>query len=190
MDKEIRVEARIKNNVLWHAMYDQWPTVAEFCRANDPDCSKVYRLLSLRMSPIYREKGGGLCYRAIALKLADALFMAPDELFPSNLYSLKQTEAVFEISFAALPDAREILRLPSGTTPEDEVAELELRAAVARAVNDLPPRLKTIVLERFVEGKYLHEIGAEFNLSRERIRELGEQGLAKIRAHIRTRDVR
>ena len=31
--KEIRVEARVRNNILWHAIFDRHKSVSEFCKS-------------------------------------------------------------------------------------------------------------------------------------------------------------
>lgn len=183
MEKAIRVKAKIQNNVLWHAIYDRCSTLAEFCRNEGLFYHDVCSLLNLSNKPCLANGK----YRPLCILLSEILGIEVAELFPAALYGLERTEAVFEFSFAALPSAREIKMLPAASSPEDEFAEAEMLNAVLQALKDLPPRERTIVKERYLDEKTLSEIGAEFNLSRERIRSLSERGLARIRKQLRDR---
>lgn len=62
-----------------------------------------------------------------------------------------------------------------------EVEQNEVWEAVAR----LPERLQIILKRRYVEGYTLDEVGAEFGLTRARIKQLQDEGLQKIRAFMR-----
>ncbi|WFB37725.1 sigma-70 family RNA polymerase sigma factor [Kiritimatiellota bacterium B12222] len=62
-----------------------------------------------------------------------------------------------------------------------EVEQNEVWEAVAR----LPERLQIILKRRYVEGYTLDEVGAEFSLTRARIKQLQDEALMKIRAFMR-----
>jgi len=62
-----------------------------------------------------------------------------------------------------------------------EVEQNEVWDAVAR----LPERLQIILKRRYVEGYTLDEVGKEFGLTRARIKQLQDDGLQAIRAHMR-----
>lgn len=180
-EKEIRVEATVKNNVLWHAIYDGWPTMAAFCREYGLEYMKVCALLNLSAMP-FLKRGG---YRVLCLRLAEALGTTAEELFPPQLYVMARTSAVFEMPLRMLPIGREALRLPASTTPEDEAIEDEMRSAVSRALSKLPPRQRAVVEGYFLEEKTYTEVGSELSISRNRARELGAAGLARIRHALR-----
>lgn len=177
-EQEIRIIAKVQNNILWHAIYDNWPSLAHFCREYDTtQYSVVCGLLNLSVSP-FDSRGH---YRTICLRLSDILKIPVADLFPPALYKLERTEAVMEVSFLSLPEARAALQLPSPTTPEDEVADAELKSLIQESLLDLPPLERAAVHGRYIEEKTLTEIGAKIGFSRERVRQLSEQGLARIR---------
>ena len=64
-------------------------------------------------------------------------------------------------------------------------AEEIARNDVWTAVSHLPERLQLILKRRFVEGYTLEEVGNEFGLTRARIKQLQDEGLAQMRAFIR-----
>ena len=66
----------------------------------------------------------------------------------------------------------------------DSSEEVE-RNDVWNAVGKLPERIQVILKMRYVEGYTLEEVGKEFGLTRARIKQLQDEGLASMRAHIR-----
>jgi RNA polymerase sigma factor (sigma-70 family) len=56
---------------------------------------------------------------------------------------------------------------------------------VWNAVGRLPERIQLILKMRYVEGYTLEEVGKEFGLTRARIKQLQDEGLAAMRAHLR-----
>ena len=66
----------------------------------------------------------------------------------------------------------------------DSAAEVE-RNEVWEAVARLPERLQIILKRRYVEGYTLDEVGAEFGLTRARIKQLQDDGLQRMRAYMR-----
>jgi RNA polymerase primary sigma factor len=74
-------------------------------------------------------------------------------------------------------------------TPLDDVCREDWQTEVTRLLDRLPPIEARILRWRFGLGDEdemtLKEIGDKFSLSRERIRQLQEQALARIRRHIR-----
>ncbi|HSC91927.1 MAG TPA: sigma-70 family RNA polymerase sigma factor [Gaiellaceae bacterium] len=71
---------------------------------------------------------------------------------------------------------------------QDPVAEteaLETRTRVLRALQELPPRERTVLEERFGlhgETRTLEDIAADFGVTRERVRQLEKQALRKLAA--------
>jgi RNA polymerase sigma factor (sigma-70 family) len=66
----------------------------------------------------------------------------------------------------------------------DSSQEVE-RNDVWDAVGRLPERIQRILKMRYVEGYTLEEVGNEFGLTRARIKQLQDEGLAAMRAHVR-----
>lgn len=80
----------------------------------------------------------------------------------------------------------------SGSDQETIALKLDLEATAEEITNILSDeRQRNIVLERmgfFGESRTLEEIGKEFGITRERVRQLESQGRAKLRGRIAIED--
>jgi len=188
---EVRVEARIRNNVLWHAVFDRWGSVAECCRDIGMSGSAVGLLLNLTGSPQLRDGQ----WSTAAVRLAEALHIDEATLFPLRLYNLDQTKAVVEVPLAALPPSSEELRslLPG---PEDAAAAAEMRGKVSDLLETLAPRERSVLRKRFgLDGfepmtfsEMEHEEGSDaLYVTSERIRQIEIKALRKLRHPTRAR---
>ncbi len=114
--KDLRLELKVKNNTLWHVVYDRYKSVAAFCRAFPHYAfqrTSIGNLLRFKESP-FRKDGS---YRSICVALEAALGILAEDLFPKRLYAVvTEPKRVVKVSsFTALPRAvrREISRLPA-----------------------------------------------------------------------------
>jgi RNA polymerase primary sigma factor len=86
----------------------------------------------------------------------------------------------------------EIVRDENAATPYEELEQKTLLSLLGDLVERLHPRERNILRLRFGldggEEKTLEEIGAEFGLTRERIRQLQNEALAKLRHMIEDRE--
>jgi RNA polymerase primary sigma factor len=82
-------------------------------------------------------------------------------------------------------ELRDLISDEAGSTPMDSVINEDLSMTVLRALETLNPREQRIIRMRFgigeKESHTLAEIGREFGLSRERIRQLQALALRKLR---------
>lgn len=177
--KELRIEARLRNNVLYHAILDKYKTMAEFCRENDFHQTEVGGLLNLKTSPVKRNGK----FRKVCIDLADFFKTLPEDLFPLRIYNLPNTKGSIEVSFAELPDGgRELLQLPASDSPFKEALQKELQERIKKALLILTPREEKIIRMYILEGGYtLEEIGDIFGVCKERIRSIIAKGLRKLR---------
>lgn len=85
----------------------------------------------------------------------------------------------------------EILPEENGTNPEDELKEESLHHEIERALASLDDREAEIIRMYFGidsdQPKTLEQIGQEYNLTRERIRQIKEKALRKLRHASRTK---
>lgn len=175
--KEIRVEARLKNNVLYHAIYDRWPSVSQFCREQGFNIAQILSFLNLRLLPL-NKKGDFL---PICQRLAKKLGFLVEDLFPLKLYKIKQTKAVIEVSFSELPAPRILAQLPAPENPEQEAINEELREEIFQVLHQLPPREQFVIEERFLRDKTLEEVAGTLNVCRDRVRQIENKALRRLR---------
>lgn len=142
--QDVRLELRIKNSVLWHAIYDRYESIAELCR-RVPILTRFYQgivdLVAFRRSPLGKDGQ----YREECVLLEGVLGIAVEDLFPRTLYErITGSVRVLEVSsFSALPSVlRKELRLlpaPSGD-PVARAERAELREQLAAALRTLRGR--------------------------------------------------
>ena len=168
--KQIRVEARIRNNLLWHRIFDEYKNVSAFCKHNAYNQAGIGRLLNLKEYP-HGPKG----WRLAARRLCEQFKMLPEDLFPEQLYGVKETKAVVEVSIAELPGLRY-----RGLLPEKILYKKEIERTVHEVLEKLKPR-ESYVLQQRSEGQTYREIGEELELTRERIKQIEARGHRRIR---------
>ena len=80
-----------------------------------------------------------------------------------------------------------------GPSPEDAMFETELKAATSRILSKLTPREERVLRRRFginVNDAKLNDIGIEFGLTVERIREIEAKALRKLKHPSRSKTMR
>lgn len=94
---DLRLEIRVKNNILWHAVLDSYPSVAAFCRNNPSvDYTQLILLLALNKHPKTAKSGK---YRKVCEEISRTLQRPCEELFPIELYDkIDRSSATLEIS--------------------------------------------------------------------------------------------
>ena len=87
----------------------------------------------------------------------------------------------------------DILSVPEEQTPGERLDMLRAEEQMRTALLELAPMERDILRQRFgldgQEPRTLAEIGEQYSLSRERIRQLQEQALGKIRRELRRREM-
>jgi len=145
-ERTLRMELRFRNNVLWHAIYDVYPSIAAFCRANGLRQGPVGALLNLSQSPMGTQGQWG----ETAMKISVSVGIGCDELFPTKLYSDSRfgAKVVRELGVKEMLslDTREVKRLAaSNETPVAVVAREELARGVAEELSRMKPRSVAIL---------------------------------------------
>lgn len=194
MNKEIRVEARLRNNRLYHSIFDSYPSVAAFCEVSGFHQGVVGSLLNLKKWP-YKKRGKQKGdYLKVCVELAEFFHCLPEYLFPAQLYSLDEVTAEKEYSFSELPCLVRAQLLPEAKNPEEILLEKDLSATIGQALSRLAPREEVVLRKRFglIDGdeKTLEEIGNEFGVSGESIRQIEQKALRKLRHPGRIKNLR
>lgn len=188
----LRLELRVRNNVLWHAVFDVYLSVSEFCRASGLSQYKVGVWLNLKGSP-YNLKDGTLT--KLAQKACEVTGLGASELFPPDLYASKlPTTMVAELPLERLLPLMAAQHLTLPPAQEEAVEQAECGEALDAALATLTPREAMVVRGRFGLGdddaKTLDEVGTMLNLGKSRVREVEQEALRKLRDPERSRVLR
>lgn len=179
---DLRLEMRIRNNILWHAIFDNYDSVAAFCRRFKLSQTDVGALLNLTMNP-RREDGR---FRKASEDVALAVRILPEDLFPQYLYEAKRTKIVMELDAKRIAAAKASgFFLPRSKDPTAEKVErVSRRRVLLQLMSKLWPREEKILRARFgLDGseKTLEEVGRSLRITRERVRGIEIRAMEKLR---------
>lgn len=174
-DAPFRITVRLHNNRIIRARERLgWKSQAEACRATGYHGSNWCALESMKDSPV--DRNGDWTHDA--KKMAEVLFSDPEDLWPKEARRAFKAKAVREMSF-------ESVRALMGDPPDRRlVSTVETAESVDRlthAMEKLTQREKRVIEARFWEEKEYAEIGKEFDLSRERARQIEQSAIGKLR---------
>jgi DNA-binding CsgD family transcriptional regulator len=172
--KDYNVTVKVRNNHLLTAMRDNgYFTAAELSRASGVTNSVIGDYLNLKRAPLLI---GGAWSRAV-LKLADTLKRLPEDLFPKLHWTevLRKNTAEVEMEFS------QIQAISAGQTPEEIAMFSESVMQIDSVLKCLTAREESVIRAHFYDGKTLDEIGLEWCISRERVRQIEARGLRKLR---------
>lgn len=74
-----------------------------------------------------------------------------------------------------------ITKNPNSPPPDENFMKESLKKDLLIALNQVSPRNRKILKRYYLEGKSYEEIGKEINLGRERVRQLAENGIRRLR---------
>src|SRR3989344_5409369 len=196
--EDLRLEMKIKNNILWKKIHEKFPSVAALCRANEglgmyP--TQVGKLLAFKTSPFYyrrvgKEKTYVREYRKLCLVLEQALNYPAEILFPEELcqkFVGTQTSKAIQLnSFSALPspEKQKILFLPAPDNVSHELELSEMKEKIEDVLNTLTKREKEIVKLRYgIPDGVIYtaeELFKIFKVSRSRIFQIETKAIWKL----------
>ncbi len=180
----LRVEARIRNNILWHLIFDNFRSVQAFCKEHSLHIANVGNLLNLKMNP--KRKDGE--YRELPLTISNIFSLFPEYIFPEELYDLEKTEISKEIPILQLDQTRRELQLPS---PSEVVIQNEAKYLLNKNMKErLSDRDREILEKRFgFHGEILtyKDIGGKYGISGQRVKQIEENAISKLK---RSKDLR
>ena len=179
--RDLRLELRCRNNVLWHAIFDCFPSVSAFCRAHQLSGSDVGLLLNRKATP-YGKHGPVL----LARRLAEITGYSVETLFPPDLYAgVIPACAVAEVEsgrFLPLGAAQHLTLPPS---QEDQLLAKERSELIDAALRALPSRQQQVIRSRFGlgdgEAREYSLVATDIGVSCERVRQIEAQAMRKLR---------
>ena len=184
---DLRLEMKVKNNILWHAIFDLHTSVAAFCRACPQLNGRgtvISNLLRFKESP-FNQDGS---YRKPCQNIAEATGISASVLFPAELYKkVTVSEQVVEIdSFSALSSAvkQTIAALPAPVETLEEIIDRNtMKERIEKILRTLSYREQEVVKLRFGIGGEEHsleKVGHILHVTQERVRQIEAKAIRKL----------
>ena len=147
-----------------------------------------------KMSKMQRKLTLELGYEPSVTELAEALEMSEDK--DMEIMQIAREPASFETPIGEEDDSNlgDFVADSNAVTPEGNVESVMLREHIDALLGDLKERERQVIVLRFglEDGhpRTLEEVGKEFNVTRERIRQIEAKALRKLRNPVRSKRIR
>ncbi|MCI8453671.1 MAG: RNA polymerase sigma factor RpoD [Lachnospiraceae bacterium] len=147
-----------------------------------------------KMSKMQRKLTLELGYEPSVAELADALEMSEDKVM--EIMQIAREPASLETPIGEEDDSNlgDFVADSNALTPEGNVESVMLREHIDALLGDLKDRERQVIVLRFglEDGhpRTLEEVGKEFNVTRERIRQIEAKALRKLRNPVRSKRIR
>ncbi len=147
-----------------------------------------------KMSKMQRKLTLELGYEPSVTELADALEMSEDKVM--EIMQIAREPASLETPIGEEDDSNlgDFVADNNVLTPEGNVESVMLREHIDALLGDLKERERQVIVLRFglEDGhpRTLEEVGKEFNVTRERIRQIEAKALRKLRNPVRSKRIR
>ncbi len=147
-----------------------------------------------KMSKMQRKLTLELGYEPSVTELADALDMSEDKVM--EIMQIAREPASLETPIGEEDDSNlgDFVADSNVVTPEGNVESVMLREHIDALLGDLKERERQVIVLRFglEDGhpRTLEEVGKEFNVTRERIRQIEAKALSKLRNPVRSKRIR
>ena len=147
-----------------------------------------------KMSKMQRKLTLELGYEPSVTELADALEMSEDKVM--EIMQIAREPASLETPIGEEDDSNlgDFVADSNVVTPEGNVESVMLREHIDALLGDLKERERQVIVQRFglEDGhpRTLEEVGKEFNVTRERIRQIDAKALRKLRNPVRSKRIR
>jgi len=190
MNKDYRVEVRIKNNLLYSAIMEDSKSVAEFCRKYNLSAQRIGSLINMHEKTIYKQDGETL--HACVQVLCDILQKSPCELFPEQYYLEQNKFAVTanKNDLTSLSYNKEALMIANNDSPLNDTINEELKKNVSKVLSTLTPREERIMRLRYIQDKTKSETARIMCISSTRASQIEEKALRKLKHPSRSRYLR
>ena len=147
-----------------------------------------------KMSKMQRKLTLELGYEPSVTELAEALEMSEDKVM--EIMQIAREAASLETPIGEEDDSNlgDFVADSNAVTPEGNVESVMLREHIDALLGDLKERERQVIVLRFglEDGhpRTLEEVGKEFNVTRERIRQIEAKALRKLRNPVRSKRIR
>ena len=147
-----------------------------------------------KMSKMQRKLTLELGYEPSVTELAEALEMSEDKVM--EIMQIAREPASLETPIGEEDDSNlgDFVADSNAVTPEGNVESVMLREHIDALLGDLKERERQVIVLRFgledAHPRTLEEVGKEFNVTRERIRQIEAKALRKLRNPVRSKRIR
>lgn len=147
-----------------------------------------------RMSKMQRKLTLDLGYEPTTKELADALGMTEEKVL--EIMQIAREPASLETPIGEEDDSNlgDFVADNNTVTPEQNIESVMLKEHIDILLQDLKDREKQVIILRFglEDGhpRTLEEVGKEFNVTRERIRQIEAKALRKLRNPVRSKKIK
>ena len=147
-----------------------------------------------KMSKMQRKLTLELGYEPSIAELDDALEMSQERVM--EIMQIAREPASLETPIGEEDDSNlgDFVADYKGVTPEENIDAVMLREQIDELLNDLKDREKQVIIRRFglEDGhpRTLEEVGKEFDVTRERIRQIESKAIRKLRNPVRSRKIK
>lgn len=180
---DYRVTVKVRNNRILKAIEEVGGEPgAKWCVENELSYGLVNDLINMTSSPVRRD--GALT--STASKLCEALDKLPEDLWSNTqLYPLEKNFTELEMN------EEQVMGLLHGPepSPEELTNELEKNEIVQKVLSTLTYREQEVIDLRYKEELTLEEIANSLEVSRERVRQIENKALRKLRRNTRGREL-
>lgn len=197
---DLKILVKIKNNLILEkakALWGEELSQKEIARRLKITPQTFGHYLNFKEFPLTKLKTreefeDDYYWKEKALDIAKGLNCLPQEIFPEHLLETRKSQYEFEM------DSETALMLSYGDTeahrPDLLFEKREISRLLEKALATLTPREEHILKERFglIDGnpKTLEDLAIEYGIRRERIRQIGNKALRKIRHPSRSKKLR
>jgi RNA polymerase sigma factor for flagellar operon FliA len=111
---------------------------------------------------------------------------ASDQKLTEHLADMATAMAMGLLATPAVGDEGELSALDTSMSPEDAVAQAELRELVVSALDDLPEDERTLVRRHYLEGERFDQVAASLGLSKSWGSRLHTRAIARLTKRLRS----
>lgn len=172
---EYLVKVTVRNNLILRRMKELGiKTQEDLAQLSGMSQPSVSALIGMRIRAVNKATGDWTNH---AYRLALALRADPEDLWTEKQRDMMLDRSSREVSMSE--DA--VMQLASGLGPERMVQHALTSERIDAALDTLDARERGAVKARFFDGATFEEIGQEYGISRERVRQLVMRALRKLR---------
>jgi hypothetical protein len=134
--QNVRVEIKIKNNILYSLICDNYNSIKSFCEKEKLSYSLVINYVSLNYNPYKFNKDNVQVYSKTAISISEIFKLTPDIIFPIDLYKIEKNKMIITSDINMIQHNKELKMIESN--PEYILEKKEF----LQDINDILKSLK------------------------------------------------